>query len=115
MFEQQVAKTPEAIALIQGTREISYAELDRRSNAVAWQLVDLGVRPGQLVAVRVARSAELVVAVLAVLKSGAAYLPLDPGVPESRWSFRTSSNAFCAPFKSPFSYLSRPRATRLFM
>ncbi|MDX6294835.1 MAG: hypothetical protein QOH50_3910, partial [Kribbellaceae bacterium] len=90
LFEQQVAKTPEAIALIQGTREISYAELDRRSNAVAWQLVDLGVRPGQLVAVRVARSAELVVAVLAVLKSGAAYLPLDPGVPESRWSFMTA-------------------------
>jgi amino acid adenylation domain-containing protein len=90
LFEQQVAKTPEAIALIQGTREISYAELDRRSNAVAWQLVDLGVRRGQLVAVRVARSAELVVAVLAVLKSGAAYLPLDPGVPESRWSFMTA-------------------------
>ncbi|MDX6237243.1 MAG: hypothetical protein QOG10_2058, partial [Kribbellaceae bacterium] len=90
LFERQVAKTPEATALIQGSREISYAELDRRSNAVAWQLVDLGVRPGQLVAVRVARSAELVVAVLAVLKSGAAYLPLDPGVPESRWSFMTA-------------------------
>ncbi|GAA3599837.1 non-ribosomal peptide synthetase/type I polyketide synthase [Kribbella ginsengisoli] len=90
LFEQQVARTPDAIALIQGDREISYAELDRRSNAVAWQLVDLGVKPGQLVAVRVARGAELVVAVLAVLKSGAAYLPLDPGVPESRWSFMTA-------------------------
>ncbi|MEV6412253.1 amino acid adenylation domain-containing protein [Kribbella sp. NPDC051718] len=90
LFEQQVARTPDAIALIQGDREISYAELDRRSNAVAWQLVDLGVKPGQLVAVRVARGAELVVAVLAVLKSGAAYLPLDPGVPESRWAFMTA-------------------------
>ncbi|MFI5708650.1 amino acid adenylation domain-containing protein [Kribbella sp. NPDC051620] len=90
LFEQQVARTPDAIALIHGDREISYAELDRRSNAVAWQLVDLGVKPGQLVAVRVARGAELVVAVLAVLKSGAAYLPLDPGVPESRWAFMTA-------------------------
>ncbi|MDX6264756.1 MAG: hypothetical protein QOH84_6444, partial [Kribbellaceae bacterium] len=90
LFEQQVARTPDAIALIQGDREISYGELDRRSNAVAWQLVDLGVKPGQLVAVRVARGAELVVAVLAVLKSGAAYLPLDPGVPESRWAFMTA-------------------------
>lgn len=87
LFEQQVARTPDAIALIQGKRELTYAELDRRSNAVAWQLTDLGVKPGQLVAVRVARGTELVVAVLAVLKSGAAYLPLDPGVPESRWAF----------------------------
>ena len=87
LFEQQVARTPDAIALIQGERELTYAELDRRSNAVAWQLTDLGVKPGQLVAVRVARGTELVVAVLAVLKSGAAYLPLDPGVPESRWAF----------------------------
>jgi amino acid adenylation domain-containing protein len=87
LFEQQVARTPDAIALIQNNRELTYAELDRRSNAVAWQLVDLGVKPGQLVAVRVARGTEMVVAVLAVLKSGAAYLPLDPGVPESRWAF----------------------------
>jgi amino acid adenylation domain-containing protein len=87
LFEQQVARTPDAIALIQGERELTYGELDRRSNAVAWQLTDLGVKPGQLVAVRVARGTELVVAVLAVLKSGAAYLPLDPGVPESRWAF----------------------------
>jgi amino acid adenylation domain-containing protein len=90
LFEQQVARTPDAIALIHGDREITYAELDRRSNAVAWQLVDLGVKPGQLVAVRVSRGAELVLAVLAVLKSGAAYLPLDPGVPESRWAFMTT-------------------------
>ncbi|MER7245230.1 amino acid adenylation domain-containing protein [Kribbella sp. NPDC000426] len=87
LFEQQVARTPDAIALVQGDRELTYAELDRRSNAVAWQLADLGVKPGQLVAVRVARGTEMVVAVLAVLKSGAAYLPLDPGVPESRWAF----------------------------
>ncbi|MFC5266699.1 amino acid adenylation domain-containing protein [Kribbella qitaiheensis] len=90
LFEQQVARTPDAIALIQGEREITYAELDRRSNAIAWQLVDLGVKPGQLVAVRVARGAELVVGVLAVLKSGAAYLPLDAGEPESRWAFMTA-------------------------
>jgi len=96
LFEQQVARTPDAIALIQGSRELTYAELDRRSNAVAWQLVDLGVKPGQLVAVRVARGTEMVVAVLAVLKSGAAYLPLDPGVPESRWAFMVQDAAAVA-------------------
>jgi amino acid adenylation domain-containing protein len=96
LFEQQVARTPDAIALIQGERELTYAELNRRANVVAWQLVDLGVKPGQLVAVRVARGTELVVGVLAVLKSGAAYLPLDPGVPESRWSFMTADSGTVA-------------------
>ncbi|WP_344112676.1 non-ribosomal peptide synthetase/type I polyketide synthase [Kribbella alba] len=96
LFEQQVARTPDAIALIQGERELTYAELNRRANVVAWQLVDLGVKPGQLVAVRVARGTELVVGVLAVLKSGAAYLPLDPGVPESRWSFMTADSGAVA-------------------
>ncbi len=96
LFEQQVARTPDAIALIQDGRKLTYAELDRRSNAVAWQLVDLGVKPGQLVAVRVARGTEMVVAVLAVLKSGAAYLPLDPGVPESRWAFMVQDAAAVA-------------------
>jgi len=54
------------------------------------------VKPGQLVAVRVARGTELVVAVLAVLKSGAAYLPLDPGVPESRWAFMIGDSSAVA-------------------
>ncbi|WP_420323351.1 non-ribosomal peptide synthetase [Kribbella soli] len=96
LFEQQVARTPDAIALIQDGRKLTYAELDHRSNAVAWKLVDLGVKPGQLVAVRVARGTEMVVAVLAVLKSGAAYLPLDPGVPESRWAFMVQDAAAVA-------------------
>ncbi|MFD7158084.1 amino acid adenylation domain-containing protein [Kribbella sp. NPDC059898] len=96
LFEQQVARTPDAIAVLQGDRELTYAELDRRANAVAWQLTDLGVKPGELVAVRVARGTEMVVAVLAVLKSGAAYLPLDPGVPESRWAFMVHDAAAVA-------------------
>ncbi|GAA0605010.1 non-ribosomal peptide synthetase/type I polyketide synthase [Kribbella sandramycini] len=96
LFEQQVARTPDAVALAQGNRELTYAELDRRANAVAWQLADLGVKPGQIVAIRVARGTELVVAVLAVLKSGAAYLPLDPGVPESRWAFMVNDAAAVA-------------------
>ncbi|HEY3509478.1 non-ribosomal peptide synthetase/type I polyketide synthase [Kribbella karoonensis] len=96
LFEQQVARTPDAIAVVQGDRELTYAELDRRANAVAWQLTDLGVKPGELVAVRVARGTEMVVAVLAVLKSGAAYLPLDPGVPESRWAFMVQDSAAVA-------------------
>ncbi|NUR95519.1 MAG: AMP-binding protein, partial [Kribbellaceae bacterium] len=96
LFEQQVARTPDAIAVVQGDRELTYAELHRRANAVAWQLTDLGVKPGEIVAVRVARGTEMVVAVLAVLKAGAAYLPLDPGVPESRWAFMVHDAAAVA-------------------
>ncbi|RLK54869.1 non-ribosomal peptide synthetase [Actinokineospora cianjurensis] len=83
-FAEQVTRSPEALALIAGSERLTYAEVDARSNRLARVLVERGARPGGIVAIGLPRSADLVVAVLAVLKSGAAYLPLDPGYPRAR-------------------------------
>ncbi|MDB6372144.1 non-ribosomal peptide synthetase, partial [Photorhabdus bodei] len=84
LFEQQVEKTPEAMALIAGDKTFSYMELNTRANRLARQLIELGVCPGDHVAFLLARSMELVVAQLAILKAGAVYVPIDPSVPDER-------------------------------
>ncbi|NHB90366.1 non-ribosomal peptide synthetase, partial [Photorhabdus tasmaniensis] len=78
LFEQQVEKTPNATALVYEEQTLSYAELNTRANRLAHQLIALGVEPDQRVAICVARSPAMVVAVLAVLKAGGTYVPLDP-------------------------------------
>ncbi|MDX8050185.1 amino acid adenylation domain-containing protein [Lentzea sp. BCCO 10_0798] len=83
-FGVQVARSPEAVALTAGGNSVTYAELDRWSGALAGELSAAGVGPGDRVAVRVERSAQLVVALLGILKAGAAYVPIDPEDPESR-------------------------------
>ncbi|MEV0570884.1 amino acid adenylation domain-containing protein, partial [Dactylosporangium sp. NPDC050588] len=87
VFAARAAATPAAIALVDGDARLSYAELDARSNRVARLLVDRGVRPEDLVAVQMSRSADLVVALLGVLKAGAGYLPIDPAYPAERVAF----------------------------
>ncbi|WP_263251409.1 amino acid adenylation domain-containing protein [Saccharopolyspora rosea] len=84
LFEEQAARTPDAIAVTCGDQQLRYDELNERANRLAHHLIDHGIGPEQLVALSLPRSAELVVALLAVLKSGAAYLPLDPGHPAER-------------------------------
>ncbi|MFK2891137.1 amino acid adenylation domain-containing protein, partial [Dyella flagellata] len=86
-FQQQVALTPEAIALICEQTELSYAQLNARANQLAHHLIKQGIGPEQIVAIALPRSAELVIALLAVLKTGAAYLPLDPDYPVDRLQF----------------------------
>jgi|GEM_PF-3021239 len=84
LFEEQVEKTPEATALVYEEQQLSYAELNRRANRLAHYLRRRGVGPEQVVGLLLERSTEMVVAIMAVLKAGGAYLPLDPAYPEER-------------------------------
>ncbi|MGB8943987.1 MAG: condensation domain-containing protein, partial [Streptomyces sp.] len=87
LFEAQVARTPDAAAVIHDGATLSYAELDARANRLARLLVSRGVRPESVVALAIPRSADLVVAVLAVVKAGAAYLNIDPDYPAERAAY----------------------------
>ncbi|WP_160145005.1 non-ribosomal peptide synthetase [Actinacidiphila yanglinensis] len=84
LFEAQVARAPEATALTHGAESLSYGELNARANRLARLLRSRGAGPGTRVAVAMERSAGLVVAILATLKAGAAYIPIDPGYPRER-------------------------------
>jgi amino acid adenylation domain-containing protein len=87
LFEAQVLRDPDAIALVKNDAELSYGELNRRANQLAHYLRRLGVGVESRVGVLLERKAELVIALLAVLKTGAAYVPLDPGYPDERLRF----------------------------
>ncbi|WQP02931.1 amino acid adenylation domain-containing protein (plasmid) [Sinorhizobium meliloti] len=84
LFEQQVRRAPEAVALVHEEERLSYGELNARANRLAHHLIALGVRPDQLVAICLERSPAMVVGLLAILKAGGAYLPLDPAYPSAR-------------------------------
>ncbi|WP_029111011.1 non-ribosomal peptide synthetase, partial [Mycobacterium sp. URHD0025] len=86
-FAGQVARTPDAVAVSGVGRSWSYRELDEASNRLAHYLTGVGAGPGECVVLLLDRSAEAIVAILAVLKSGAAYLPIDPAVPDARVAF----------------------------
>ncbi len=86
-FAAQVARTPEAPAVTFEGRSMTYRELEEAANRLAHLLAGQGVGPGQCVALLFSRSAEAVVAMLAVLKTGAAYLPIDPTLPATRIDF----------------------------
>ncbi len=83
-FAEQAARRPDAIAIVTARERISYGELDRRSNQLARELIDLGVREGALVAICLERSVDLLVAMLGVLRTGAAYVPIEPTYPPQR-------------------------------
>ncbi|MFD9008367.1 amino acid adenylation domain-containing protein [Streptomyces sp. NPDC059552] len=87
LFEAQAARTPDAVAVVSGRTELSYRELDARANRLAHRLLELGVRSEDRVAVLLERSSDVVVSSLAVLKAGAAYVPIDPDQPASRSEF----------------------------
>nr|MDP9122774.1 condensation domain-containing protein [Acidobacteriota bacterium] len=84
LFEAQAARTPGAVAVTLGEERLTYGELDRRANRLAHGLARLGVRPGDGVALYLERSADLVAALLGILKAGAAYMPLDAAHPQQR-------------------------------
>ncbi|MVT71206.1 amino acid adenylation domain-containing protein [Bradyrhizobium pachyrhizi] len=84
LFEAQVQKAPEAVALVCEDERLSYGELNARANRLAHHLIALGVKPGDRIAIVLDRSAALVVAQLAILKAGGVYVPIDRALPSAR-------------------------------
>ena len=93
LFEEQVERTPEAVAVVFEEAALSYAELNRRANRLAHYLRELGVEPDARVAICLERSLEMIVALLAILKAGGAYVPLDPAYPGERLQFMLEDSA----------------------
>jgi nonribosomal peptide synthetase DhbF len=87
LFEAQAAASPDAQALIFGGEQLTYGALNRRANRLAHRLIREGIGPEDLVGVSAVRSSAMIVGLLAILKAGAAYLPLDPAYPEGRLAF----------------------------
>jgi amino acid adenylation domain-containing protein len=87
MFEAQVERSPDAIAVVWGEQGLSYAQLNTRANQLAHHLRTLGVSPDVLVGICIERCLEMVVGILGILKAGGAYVPLDPAYPQERLSF----------------------------
>ncbi|MFL1515347.1 amino acid adenylation domain-containing protein [Pseudomonas prosekii] len=94
IFEAQVLRTPDAVALVAGEQSLTYAELNARANQLAAHLREHGVVPDARVAICVERGLELVIGLWAILKAGGAYVPLDPGYPPERIAFMLRD---CAP------------------
>ena len=84
IFEERAEHAPQAIAIVQGERSMSYGELNQRANCLAHCLIEKGVGPESLVGIALERSADMVVAIIATWKAGAAYLPLDSEYPRTR-------------------------------
>lgn len=93
LFEAQVERTPHAVAVAFQNHSLTYAELNSQANQMAYCLIAQGVRPDTLVAICVERGLEMMVAVLAVLKAGGAYLPLDPAYPVERLQYMVEDSA----------------------
>jgi amino acid adenylation domain-containing protein len=106
LFEEQVCRTPDAIALVHEEQSLTYAELNRRANQLAHYLRGTGVPPDQLVAICLDRGAEMVVSVLGILKAGAAYIPLDPNYPSDRLRYMLED-------AGPWAVLTRERLKRV--
>ncbi|WP_156737677.1 non-ribosomal peptide synthetase, partial [Mycobacterium sp. E735] len=92
-FAAQVARTPDAVAVTCAGRSMSYRELDASANRLAHLLTERGAGPGRCVALLSARTADAIVGILAVLKAGAAYLPIDPALPRDRIEFMIADAA----------------------
>ncbi|PLZ94164.1 non-ribosomal peptide synthetase [Fischerella muscicola CCMEE 5323] len=84
LFEEQVERTPDAIAVVFNKETFTYRELNHRANQIAHSLHQLGVQPDVVVGICMERSPEMVIGILAILKAGGAYLPLDPAYPQER-------------------------------
>lgn len=93
LFEKKVAESPDASAVVFGGKRVTYFELNSLANRIAAHLRDLGAKPGSLVGICLERSVEMVAGLLGILKTGAAYVPLDPAYPTERIAFMVRDSA----------------------
>ena len=93
LFEAQVERTPQAVALVFEGKTLTYRELNEQANALAHKLIERGIGPEDLVGICLERSLDMVVALLGVLKAGAAYVPLDPEYPAARLLYMVEDSA----------------------
>ncbi|MBP1143283.1 amino acid adenylation domain-containing protein [Pseudomonas sp. PvP027] len=93
MFEAQVERTPDALAVVHGEQRLTYGELNEQANRLAHALRKQGVQPDSRVGICVERSAEMVVGLLAILKAGGGYVPLDPAYPAERIAYMLQDSA----------------------
>ncbi|HEU4963915.1 MAG TPA: condensation domain-containing protein, partial [Bacilli bacterium] len=87
LFEEQVRTAPDRIAVVDQGEQLTYAELNRKVNQVAWKLREMGVKPDERVAIIAERSIEMVAGIYGIIKAGGAYVPIDPTFPEDRLRF----------------------------
>ncbi|KAF9971554.1 hypothetical protein BGZ75_001827, partial [Mortierella antarctica] len=92
VFEEQVRERPEAIALVHGNQTVTYRELNVRANDLARRLIDAGVKPGDFVPILLMRSIDLITTQLAIIKAGAAYVPIDAKAPADRQAYIVSDS-----------------------
>jgi amino acid adenylation domain-containing protein len=93
IFSLQVARTPDSVAVISGDRKLTFRELDRRSSVLAAHLQALGAGPETVIGIAIERSEALLIGLLGILKSGSAYVPLDPDFPAERLSWILEDSA----------------------
>jgi amino acid adenylation domain-containing protein len=84
LFEEQVERRPEAVAMVCEGESLTFGQLNARANQLAQRLRERGVKPDQLVAIMVDRSLEMIIGILGILKAGGAYVPIDPNYPKER-------------------------------
>ncbi|MBT2745530.1 MULTISPECIES: non-ribosomal peptide synthase/polyketide synthase [unclassified Lysobacter] len=108
LFEAQVARTPDATAVVHGGESLSYAELDRQANRLANHLIGLGVKPDDRVGISIERGLSMVIGVFGVLKAGGAYVPLDPVYPRHRLAHMLADSAPMAVLTSATARESLP-------
>ncbi|QOR34872.1 amino acid adenylation domain-containing protein [Clostridium sp. 'deep sea'] len=95
LFEEQVDKTPKQMALVFEDNKLSYAQLNDKANSLAHHLREQGITANSIVAIMAEKSLELIVGILAIVKSGAAYLPIDPSYPQARVHYMLKNSDAC--------------------
>lgn len=101
LFEEQVQRTPNNIAVVCGDRSISYKELNEKANQLARALREKGVKPDNIIGIMFDRSVEMIISIFAILKAGGAYLPIDPQYPEDRIKYMIENGGLQILLSSP--------------